>query len=78
MLAFERLYIILLIDKRVSRITYNLKNWRKIMNTILFLSIISIVSSLAIAYISLKFARSEEAEIVNEIQKKYPNSIYYG
>ena len=48
------------------------------MNTILFLSIISIVSSLAIAYISLKFAKSEEAEIVNEIQMKYPNSIYYG
>ena len=49
------------------------------MNTILFLSIISIVSSLAIAYISLKFARSEEAEIVNEIQKKYPNNtLFYG
>ena len=34
------------------------------MNTILFLSLVSIVSSLAIAYISLKFAKSEEAEIV--------------
>ena len=48
------------------------------MNTILFLSLVSILSSFAIAYISLKFARSEEAEIVNEIQMKYPNSIYYG
>ena len=48
------------------------------MNTILFLSLLSIVSSFAIAYISLKFAKSEEAEIVNEIQMKYPNSIYYG
>ena len=48
------------------------------MNTILFLSLVSILSSFAIAYISLKFARSEDAEIVNEIQKKYPNSIYYG
>ena len=48
------------------------------MNTILFLSVLSIVSSFAIAYLSLKFARSEEAEIVNEIQMKYPNSIYYG
>ena len=48
------------------------------MNTILFLSIVSIVSSFAIAYLSSKFARSEEAEIVNEIQMKYPNSIYYG
>ena len=49
------------------------------MNTILFLSIISIVSSLAIAYISLKFANSEEAELVNEIQMKYPNNtLYYG
>ena len=48
------------------------------MNTILFLSIVSIVSSFEIAYISLRFARSEEAEIVNEIQMKYPNSIYYG
>ncbi|MBO7715119.1 MAG: hypothetical protein J6S85_16240 [Methanobrevibacter sp.] len=48
------------------------------MNTILFLSIVSIVSSFAIAYLSLRFARSEEAEIVNEIQMKYPNSIYYG
>ena len=48
------------------------------MTTILFLSIVSIVSSFAIAYLSLKFARSEEAEIVNEIQMKYPNSIYYG
>lgn len=48
------------------------------MNTILFLSIVSIVSSFAIAYLSLKFARSEDAEIVNEIQMKYPNSIYYG
>ena len=48
------------------------------MNTILFLSLVSILSSFAIAYLSLKFARSEEAEIVNEIQKKYPNSIYYG
>ena len=48
------------------------------MNTILFLSIVSIVSSFAIAYLSLKFARSEEAGIVNEIQMKYPNSIYYG
>ena len=48
------------------------------MNTILFLSIVSIVSSFAIAYLSLKFARSEEAEIVNVIQMKYPNSIYYG
>ena len=48
------------------------------MNTILFLSLVSILSSFAIAYIYLKFARSEEAEIVNEIQKKYPNSIYYG
>ena len=47
------------------------------MNTILFLSIVSIVSSFAIAYLSLKFARSEEAEIVNEIQIKYPNSSYY-
>lgn len=78
MLTFERLYIILLIDKRVSRITYNLKIGRKIMNTILFLSLVSILSSFAIAYISLKFARSEEAELVNEIQKKYPNSIYFG
>ena len=48
------------------------------MNTILFLSLVSILSSFAIAYISLKFARSEEAEIVNEIQMKIPNSIYYG
>ena len=48
------------------------------MNTILFLSLVSILSSFAIAYLSLKFARSEEAEIVNEIQMKYPNSIYYG
>ena len=48
------------------------------MNTILFLSLVSIISSIAIAYISLIFARSEEAKIVNEIQKKYPNSIYYG
>ena len=48
------------------------------MNTVLLFGLVSIVSSLAIAYISLKFARSEEAEIVNEIQKKYPNSIYYG
>lgn len=48
------------------------------MNTILFLSLVSILSSFAIAYVSLKFARSEDAEIVNEIQKKYPNSIYYG
>ncbi|WP_298537089.1 hypothetical protein [uncultured Methanobrevibacter sp.] len=78
MLTFERLYIILLIDKRVSRITYNLKIGGKIMNTILFLSLVSILSSFAIAYISLKFARSEEAELVNEIQKKYPNSIYFG
>ena len=51
----------------------------KNMNTILFLSLVSIVSSLAIAYISLKFAKSEEAEIVNEIQMKYPNNtLYYG
>lgn len=78
MLTFERLYIILLIDKRVSRITYNLKIGGKNMNTILFLSLVSILSSFAIAYISLKFARSEEAELVNEIQKKYPNSIYFG
>ena len=49
------------------------------MNTILFLSLVSILSSFAIAYISLKFARSEEAEIVNEIQKKYPNNtLFYG
>ena len=49
------------------------------MNTILFLSLLSIVSSFAIAYISLKFAKSEEAEIVNEIQMKYPNNtLYYG
>ena len=48
------------------------------MNTILFLSLVSILSSFAIAYISLKFARSEEAELINEIQKKYPNSIYFG
>ena len=46
------------------------------MNTILFLSLVSILSSFAIAYISLKFARSEEAEIVNEIQNNYLNSIY--
>ena len=49
------------------------------MNTILFLSLVSILSSFVIAYISLKFARSEEAEIVNEIQMKYPNNtLYYG
>ena len=49
------------------------------MNTILFLSLVSILSSFAIAYLSLKFARSEEAEIVNEIQKKYPNNtLFYG
>ena len=47
------------------------------MNTILFLSILSIVSSFAIAYLSLRFARSEEAEIINEIQIKYPNSSDY-
>ena len=49
------------------------------MNTILFLSLVSIISSIAIAYISLIFARSEEAKIVNEIQKKYPNNtLFYG
>ncbi len=49
------------------------------MNTILFLSIVSIVSSFTIAIISLIFARSEEAKIVNEIQMKYPNNtLYYG
>ena len=48
------------------------------MNTILLISILSILSSLAIAYVSFVFAKSEEAKIVNEIQIKYPNSIYYG
>ena len=47
------------------------------MNTILFLSLVSIISSIAIAYISLIFARSEEAKIVNEIQKKYPNNTLF-
>ena len=47
------------------------------MNTNLFSSLVSIVSSLAVAYISLKFAKSEEAEIVNEIQIKYPNNTLY-
>ena len=41
------------------------------MNTILFFSLVSIVSSLAIAYISLKFAKSEEAEIVKLIFDLY-------
>ena len=49
------------------------------MNTILFLSLVSIISSIAIAYISLIFSISEEAKIVNEIQKKYPNNtLFYG
>ena len=49
------------------------------MNTVLLFGLVSIVSSLAIAYISLIFARSEEAKIVNEIQKKYPNNtLFYG
>lgn len=78
MLTFERLYIILLIDKRVSRIIYFKKIGGKIMNTILLISILSILSSLAIAYVSFIFAKSEEAKIVNEIQIKYPNTLYYG
>ncbi len=78
MLTFERLYIILLIDKRVSRIIYSKKIGGKIMNTILLISILSILSSLAIAYVSFIFAKSEEAKIVNEIQIKYPNTLYYG
>ena len=49
------------------------------MNTVLLFGLVSIVSSLAIAYISLIFARSEEAKIINEIQIKYPNNtLYYG
>ncbi|MBQ6139041.1 MAG: hypothetical protein IJI80_05125 [Methanobrevibacter sp.] len=78
MLTFERLYIILLIDKRVSRIIYSKKIGGKIMNTILLISLLSILSSLAIAYVSFIFAKSEEAKIVNEIQIKYPNTMYYG
>ena len=48
------------------------------MNTILLISLLSILSSFAIAYVSYTFAKSEEAKIVNDIQIKYPNSIYYG
>ena len=48
------------------------------MNTILLISLLSILSSFAIAYVSFVFAKSEEAKIVNEIQIKYPNTIYYG
>jgi|GEM_PF-3180668 len=47
------------------------------MNTILFISLITFLSSLCLAYISLSFAKTEEAKIINEIQVKYPNNTLY-
>ena len=51
----------------------------KNMSVILGISVILVSISIGLAYLSYNFANSDEANIVNEIQVKYPNKInFYG
>ena len=47
------------------------------MNVILVIGSILSLYTVGLAYITLKVAKSEESELINEIQIKYPNSLNY-
>ena len=49
------------------------------MSILITIFLLSLIITLGVCYLSMHYANSEEAKLVNEIQIKYPNNArYYG